>query len=319
MLTNEGASALERARDTAHERMQAHKSGATLRALRRAFCIAAAIRKGERQADELEAKPPPPQLSHSLPVELPHCTRLNARSIEYKIALLQRAPLGGESLVPSLGRITAGWGRNRKAVMGRFNDDVDRYRARGLQGKDLWLDPAMWAIASYRFSHWLYVDRPATVFRLPLKVLAFLLTRFCVVFMEMDLDPQADIGGGLYIGHIGGVHINPGAVIGKNCDIAHRVTIGASAMGRQGIPVIGDAVYIGTGATLMGKIKVGDGAKIAANTLVMTNVPAGATVMGVPGRIVMRARPAVPPQSTKSAVQTTAPETVQTVGEPNAG
>jgi len=66
-------------------------------------------------------------------------------------------------------------------------------------------------------------------------------------------------------------------------------------MGRQGAPVLGDEVYIGTGAALVGKIKIGNGAKIAANTLVMTNVPAGATVMGVPGRIVMRAaKPAAP-------------------------
>jgi serine O-acetyltransferase len=114
--------------------------------------------------------------------------------------------------------------------------------------------------------------------------------KLCLVFMEMDLSPQAEIGDGLYIGHIGGVHINPGAVIGRNCDLAHRVTIGASAMGRSGVPVLGDNVYVGTGAVLMGKIKIGDNAKIAANSLVMTNVPAGATVMGVPGRIVMRAR-----------------------------
>ena len=113
--------------------------------------------------------------------------------------------------------------------------------------------------------------------------------------MEMCIDPQATIGGGLYIGHIGGVHINPQAVLGSNCDIAHRVTIGASAMGRQGAPVLGDNVYIGTGATLVGKIKVGNGAKIAANTLVITNVPEGATVMGVPGRIIMR--PPKPAQS----------------------
>lgn len=59
-------------------------------------------------------------------------------------------------------------------------------------------------------------------------------------------------------------------------------------MGRQGAPVLGDDVYIGTGATVVGKIKVGTGAKIAANTLVMSNVPEGATVMGVPGRIIMR-------------------------------
>ncbi len=59
-------------------------------------------------------------------------------------------------------------------------------------------------------------------------------------------------------------------------------------MGRQGIPVLGDNVYIGTGAVLIGKIKVGSNSKISANTLVMTNVPEGATVMGVPGRIIMR-------------------------------
>lgn len=70
-------------------------------------------------------------------------------------------------------------------------------------------------------------------------------------------------------------------------------------MGRQGVPVVGDDVYIGTGATLVGKIKIGNGAKIAANTLVMSNIPAGATVMGVPGRIVMRAK--VPQQTLAEA------------------
>lgn len=59
-------------------------------------------------------------------------------------------------------------------------------------------------------------------------------------------------------------------------------------MGRKGAPVIGDSVYIGTGAVLIGKIKVGSHAKIAANTLVISNVPEGATVMGVPGRVIMQ-------------------------------
>lgn len=176
-------------------------------------------------------------------------------------------------------------------LMSAFVEDMARYRARGYRGKSLWLNPALWAIASYRLSHWLYVGRPPAVVRIPLKVFSFFAVMFCVVFMEMDIDPQATIGGGFYVAHIGGVHINPGAVLGRNCDVAHRVTIGASAMGRQGIPVVGDEVYIGTGAVLVGKIRVGDGAKIAANTLVMSNVPAGATVMGVPGRIVMRAKP----------------------------
>jgi serine O-acetyltransferase len=72
-------------------------------------------------------------------------------------------------------------------------------------------------------------------------------------------------------------------------------------MGRQGAPVLGDDVYVGTGATLVGKIKVGNGAKIAANTLVMSNIPDGATVMGVPGRIIMR-----PPKAVQSPAMTAA-------------
>ncbi len=183
--------------------------------------------------------------------------------------------------------------------MSKFTEDLSRYQARGYHGKDLWLNPAVWAIAVYRFSNWIYVDKPVALIRVPLKLFSFVLVKSCVVFLEMDLDPQATIGGGLYIGHTGGVHINPGAVLGRNCDLAHQVTIGTSAMGRQGAPVLGDDVYVGTGATLLGKIKIGNGAKIAANTLVMSNVPAGATVMGVPGRIVMRAK--VPQAAWKDA------------------
>ncbi len=195
--------------------------------------------------------------------------------------------------------------------MGKFSQDLVRYRTKGYRGRLLWLNPAVWSIASYRFANWLHVARPTAIVRIPLKLISFLLSLFCVVFMEMDIDAQATIGGGLYIGHIGGVHINPGAVLGQNCDLAHRITIGASAMGRQGIPVVGDSVYIGTGAVLVGKIKVGNGAKIAANTLVMTNVPDGATVMGVPGRIVMRSQP----QSGTASFQDTADTAIKRTGE----
>jgi len=180
--------------------------------------------------------------------------------------------------------------------MSRFSEDIARYKAKGAYGKQLWLNPAVWAIAVYRFGNWLYVDKPSALIAAPLKVIFLVANLFCETVMEMHIDAQATIGPGLYIAHIGGVHINPAAVLGKNCDITHRVTIGASAMGRQGVPVLGDDVYVGTGATLVGKIKVGSGAKIAANTLVITNVPEGATVMGVPGRIIMRpSKPAQPP------------------------
>ncbi len=192
--------------------------------------------------------------------------------------------------------------------MSDFRADMARYRARGYNGRDLWLNPAVWAIACYRLGNWLNTTPSSPLVRYPLKVVSFAGNKFCEVFMEMCIDPAATIGGGFYVGHIGGVHINPGAVLGRNCDVAHRVTIGASAMGRQGVPVLGDDVYIGTGATLVGKIKVGNGAKIAANTLVMTNIPDGATVMGVPGRIIMR------PAKPAPASVATDPLPTQTVG-----
>lgn len=183
--------------------------------------------------------------------------------------------------------------------MSKFSEDIARYKSMGHTGRRLWLDPAVWAISIYRFGNWLYATHLFILIRIPLKIVYFFAYMFSELVMEMCLDPQATIGGGLYIAHIGGIHINPQAIIGSNCDIAHRVTIGASAMGRQGSPTIGNNVYIGTGAALVGKIKIGNGVKIAANTLVITNIPDGATVMGVPGRIIMRA-----PKATQSPAPT---------------
>jgi serine O-acetyltransferase len=181
--------------------------------------------------------------------------------------------------------------------MSNFSEDIARYKSMGSSRKQLWLNPAVWAIAIHRLGNWLYVTQPSFLIRVPLKVIYFFARMFSEVVMEMCLDPQATIGGGLYIAHIGGIHINPKAIIGSNCNLTHGITIGASAMGRQGSPTVGNNVYIGTGATLIGKIKIGNGAKIAANTLVVTNIPDGATVMGVPGRIIMR-----PPKAAQSPV-----------------
>jgi serine O-acetyltransferase len=188
--------------------------------------------------------------------------------------------------------------------MSKFSEDIARYRSMGHNGKGLWLNPAFCAVAVHRLGNWLYTKKPFFLVAIPLKILFFFAYMFSEVVMEMSLDPQASIGGGLYIAHIGGIHINPQAIIGSNCNLTHHTTIGASAMGRPGSPVLGDNVYVGTGATLAGKIKIGNGAKIAANTLVITNVPEGATVMGVPGRIIMR-----PPKP----AQAPAPSAAETV------
>lgn len=169
--------------------------------------------------------------------------------------------------------------------MSKFSADIARYKSKGHHGKALWLSPVVWAIGFYRLRNWVNVANPAWLLRVPVVAFCFLPNWFCEAFFSMGISPRASIGEGLYIGHVGGVIISPHAVIGRNCDISHRVTIGSAAMGREGAPVLGDNVYVGTGATLVGQIRIGSGAKIAANTLVIDDVPEGATMMGVPGRL----------------------------------
>ncbi|HEY1212638.1 MAG TPA: hypothetical protein VGE93_03300, partial [Bryobacteraceae bacterium] len=105
-------------------------------------------------------------------------------------------------------------------------------------------------------------------------------------FLQMRINVRAEIGPGLLIAHCGGITLHPEDVIGRHCDIAHHVTLGTRGGGSQGAPKLGKNVYVGTNAVLIGPIHVGDGARIAANSLVNRDVPAGATVMGVPAVVV---------------------------------
>ena len=92
------------------------------------------------------------------------------------------------------------------------------------------------------------------------------------------------IGPGFYIGHLGRVIINPAAVIGRNCNISTGVTIGMIPVGRRaGTPRIGDRVWIGTNAVIVGGIEIGDDVLIAPGAFVNVDVPSGATVIGNPG------------------------------------
>jgi serine O-acetyltransferase len=95
----------------------------------------------------------------------------------------------------------------------------------------------------------------------------------------------ASIGPGFYIGHFGGIFVNKRAVIGKNCNISHDVTIGIKNRGDyQGTPYIGDNVYIGPGAKIIGCVKVGNNVSIGANCVVTKDVSDNSVVVGVPGR-----------------------------------
>lgn len=95
------------------------------------------------------------------------------------------------------------------------------------------------------------------------------------------------IGPGFYIGHFGGIVVNAACRIGRNCNISHGVTLGQTNRGpRQGVPVIGNNVYIGPGAKIIGGVRVGDHAAIGANAVVTRDVPDRAVVAGAPARVI---------------------------------
>jgi len=98
---------------------------------------------------------------------------------------------------------------------------------------------------------------------------------------------RTQIGEGFYIGHFSNIVVSDQAIVGKNVNISQGVTIGMASTGDKiGAAVISDDVYIGPGAKLIGKIKVGTNVAIGANAVVTKDVPDNAVVVGVPARII---------------------------------
>lgn len=102
-----------------------------------------------------------------------------------------------------------------------------------------------------------------------------------------DISFRVEIGKGFYIGHFGGIVIHGDAIIGKNCNISQGITIGVSNHGnKKGIPIIGDNVFIGPGAVLIGAIKIGNNVTIGANCFVNYNVPNNTTIVNTGSKII---------------------------------
>ena len=98
---------------------------------------------------------------------------------------------------------------------------------------------------------------------------------------------KTNIGKGFFIGNFGNIFVSPKAVIGDNCSIIQGVTIGGKNRGKHmGSPVIGDGVYIGSGAKVIGAVKVGNNVAIGSNCVVTKDIPDDAVVVGVPGKVI---------------------------------
>jgi serine O-acetyltransferase len=137
-----------------------------------------------------------------------------------------------------------------------------------------------------RLCAYLRAAQPRALAR-PLYLLARLLLRRYQRNYGIYILPSTMIGSGFYIGHYGGIVVHEQAVIGKNCNLSQEVTLGQANRGtRKGYPTVGDDVYIGPGAKIVGAVRVGNRVAVGANCVVTEDVPDNAVVVGVPGRVV---------------------------------
>jgi serine O-acetyltransferase len=147
---------------------------------------------------------------------------------------------------------------------------------------DPWKNRAVWALIVYYFGVWGLGIRFAP-FRWFVSKLYGILSMFTEITSGVTIYRNMKLPGkGLHIIHPTSVYIHPGVVLGERVGVMHNVCIGTNMSG--GLPVIGDDVFIGTGASVLGNVKIGDGARIASNSLVINNVPPGAFAIGVPAK-----------------------------------
>ena len=144
----------------------------------------------------------------------------------------------------------------------------------------------LWIIALYRYRRWVQknVKIPVinTLMILPYRVVS----RPLEMIFGVSIAWRAEIGKGLYIGHCGSIWIGP-IKMGEYCIVSQEVTLGVGGQGdNRGIPEVGNRVFFGPGAKIVGRITIGNNVAIGPNSVVTKNIPDNATVLGNPGRIV---------------------------------
>lgn len=156
-------------------------------------------------------------------------------------------------------------------------------------GRD-WTRPGFRAVAVHRFGVWRNNLRSKLV-RAPLSVVYRALFRRCRNVYGIEIPETARLGRRVLFEHQGGIVIHPDAVIGDETVIRQGVTLGVRRAGLQEAPILGRRVSVGAGAQILGALHVDDDATIGANAVVLCDVPAGATAVGVPARILPATRP----------------------------
>ena len=213
-----------------------------------------------------------------------HASILNHRNIESALSFVLAYKLGNNALPALLLRqvFDAAYGDQSSIIDDACTDILahfDRDPACDTYCLPFLYFKGFHALQAYRVARYLWLQQRT-------DLAMFLQSNVARVF-DVDIHPGARIGRGIMIDHATGVVIGETAVVGNNVSMLHSVTlggIGCDQVDRH--PKVDDDVLISTGAKLFGNIRVGQGAKIAAGSLVLENVPAYSTVAGVPAVMV---------------------------------
>ena len=170
----------------------------------------------------------------------------------------------------------------------RLRDDIASVFERDPAARTTWE-----VLTCYPGLHALYIHKVARWFWLHgLRWLGRATSHFGRLLTGIEIHPGAQIGRRVFIDHGMGVVIGETAEIGDDVTLYHEVTLGGTSWAKgKRHPTLGKGVVIGAGAKVLGPITVGDGAKIGSNAVVVKDVPANATVVGVPGRVLEEVAP----------------------------
>ena len=169
----------------------------------------------------------------------------------------------------------------------RIREDIRGVFERDPAARSTWevltLYPGLKAVWAHRLAHWLWTHR--------LKWLGRLVSGLSRWFTLIEIHPGAKIGRRFFIDHGIGVVIGETAEIGDDVTLYQGVTLGGTSWAKgKRHPTLGNNVVVGAGAKILGPFTVGENARVGSNAVVVREVPAGATVVGIPARVVQEAR-----------------------------
>ena len=195
-----------------------------------------------------------------------------------------------ESLAPGSAALPQGAERGpRLSWWVAFQRDISKYQGRNGGGalKQVLTEQGLWALLQYRLDASVYRSGLASPVKAIVRLPLIVWRKVVEVATGISIPCTVEIGPGLHLPH-GGLRVfNSAASVGSDCCITHGVTLGISGTGaRRGAPQIGNRVYIGANAVVVGRVVIGDDAVVGANSLVNRDVPPHTTVVGVPAVVV---------------------------------